>query len=339
MSKHDGKGKSNNPNAYTIETLQRMADYFELSRDQWRSNAYRKAVGALKNQDRKISTAKEAFEIPFIGKSIADKVEEIVSTGRLRRLENAALEPNDKILRNFMKIYGVGLRQATKWVDQGHRTVADLLSKASLTKNQKIGIEHLEDFQTRIPRGEMYRHDQYVREVCARIDSALQITIGGSYRRGAENSGDVDFIITKPNCSAEALRTTVLEAVIPRLFKNGYLKVELATTAKDDGSKWHGAATLPGETVWRRIDLLLVPWGEIGAALLYFTGNDIFNRSMRLLASKKGMRLNQRGLWKDVMRGPNRSRITQGILVEGKDERKIFEVLGVPWRPPHHRIC
>ena len=39
MSKHDGKGKSTNPNAYTIEILQRMADYFELSRDQWRPMA------------------------------------------------------------------------------------------------------------------------------------------------------------------------------------------------------------------------------------------------------------------------------------------------------------
>jgi len=40
----------------------------------------------------------------------------------------------------------------------------------------------------------------------------------------------------------------------------------------------------------------------MGVALLYFTGNDIFNRSMRLLTSKKGMRLNQHTLFKDVMR-------------------------------------
>ena len=301
--------------------------------------AYRKAVGALKNQDRKISTAREAFEIPFIGKSIADKVEEIVSTGRLRRLENTTWEPSDQVLQLFMKIYGVGLRQATKWVDQGYRTISDLLDKASLTKNQEIGIHHLEDFQTRIPRGEVDRHDQYVRKVCTQIDSTLQITIGGSYRRGADDSGDVDFIITKPDCPIEILRTIVLETIIPHLFEKGYLKVGLATTAKEDGSKWHGAATLPGETTWRRVDFLLVPWEEMGAALIYFTGNDIFNRSIRLLASKKGMRLNQRGLWKDVMRGPNRSRMTQGTLVEGKDERKIFDILGVPWRPPHHRIC
>lgn len=51
------------------------------------------------------------------------------------------------------------------------------------------------------------------------------------------------------------------------------------------------------------------------------------------------MRLNQRGLFKDVLRGSNRERLCQGTLVEGKDEKKIFEALGVPFRPPEHRIC
>lgn len=73
--------------------------------------------------------------------------------------------------------------------------------------------------------------------------------------------------------------------------------------------------------------------------MIYFTGNDIFNRSIRLLASKKGMRLNQRGLWRDVIRGPNRERVTQGTLVEGKSEKKFFQILGVPWRSPQHRLC
>jgi DNA polymerase IV len=82
-----------------------------------------------------------------------------------------------------------------------------------------------------------------------------------------------------------------------------------------------------------------VPEEEMGAALLYFTGNDIFNRSMRLLASKKGMRLNQRGLYRDVIRDRNRQKINEGTLVEGRDEKKIFDVLGVPWREPTERIC
>ena len=339
MSKHDGTSRLEGPNARTLEVLQKMADHYERIQDHWRSIAYRKAIGALRKQNTRITTAKEAFAIPFIGKRLADKIEEIVWTNKLRRLDNTTLEPNDEVLQLFVKIYGVGFAQATKWINQGHRSLNDLLSKAQLTKNQKLGIEHFDDFQARIPRQEAYGHDQYVRNACNKIDVSIQITIGGSYRRGAAESGDVDFIITKPDCPIEILRTIILESLIPRLFQTGYLKVGLATTSKQNGTKWHGAAALPGTSVWRRIDFLLVPWEELGAALIYFTGNDIFNRSIRLLASKRGMRLNQRGLWKDVVRGKNRQRMTQGTLVEAKNEKKIFELLGVEWRPPEHRIC
>ena len=339
MLKHDGTGKPGNPNARTIEVLQQMADYYGRVYDHWRLIAYRRAIAALRKQESKVTSAQQALALPFIGQRLAEKIEEVVWTNSLRRLEKTTSEPYHEQLESFLSIYGVGFAQAAKWIDQGHRTIHDLLTKVQLTKNQKIGIEHYEDFQACIPRQEMTRHNQFVRNICGEVDASIQLTIGGSYRRGAAGSGDIDFIVTKDECSIEILRTIMLERVIPRLFDEGYLKVGLGTTAKESGSKWHGAAALPEATIWRRIDFLLVPWEEIGAALIYFTGNDIFNRSIRLLASKKGMRLNQRGLWKDFIRGKNRERITQGTLVEGKDEKRIFELLGVPWRPPQHRIC
>lgn len=339
MQKHDGLDKAENPNGRTIEVLQQMADYYERIKDHWRLTAYRRAIAALRKETRKILTKEEAFIIPFIGERLAAKIEEIVWTNRLRRLENANLEPNDLILQKFMKIYGVGYIQASLWVDQGHRTLSDLASKAPLTKNQKIGIDHYDDFLQRIPRTEVTEHDTLVRTFIRALDPTIEVTIGGSYRRGAASSGDIDFILTKPDCTPTTLRTLVLDTIIPHLFASRYLRASLAVTSASNGSKWHGAACLPHTTIWRRIDFLLVPWEEMGAALIYFTGNDIFNRSIRLLASKKGMRLNQRGLWRDVLRGKNRERITQGSLVEGRSEERIFEVLGVPWRRPEHRIC
>jgi DNA polymerase IV len=131
----------------------------------------------------------------------------------------------------------------------------------------------------------------------------------------------------------------VTEQLMPALFTQGFLQVGLAVTSRDDGTKWHGASCLPHLQIWRRIDFLYVPSEELGAALIYFTGNDIFNRSLRLLASKRGLRLNQRGLYSDVLRGKGRVKLTEGTLLEGKSERRIFEILGVPWRPPEHRIC
>ncbi|KAL8929939.1 MAG: hypothetical protein Q9208_001083 [Pyrenodesmia sp. 3 TL-2023] len=330
------------PNARTIEILQKMLEYYGRTQDQWRTLAYRKAISALKNQPHKITTKEAALAIPNIGARLAAKIEEIAFTDRLRRLDNTSLDDRDTALQLFLRIYGVGPALASTWIERGHRSLADLRSSASLTKNQLIGIDHIEDFALRIPRQEVERHGQIVRSAIAKVDPTIEVTIGGSYRRGAADSGDVDFILTKPDAAIETLRTLILDTVIPRLFASHYIKARLAapSSSSSSGSKWHGCACLPGPSQpWRRIDFLFVPHEELGAALIYFTGNDIFNRSIRLLAGRKGMRLNQRGLWRDVLRGKGRERITQGSLVEGRSERRIFEILEVPWRPPNHRIC
>jgi len=146
-------------------------------------------------------------------------------------------------------------------------------------------------------------------------------------------------MLTKKDAENREMRGA-LDSLINELTRIGFLQCGLAVPhGRDDGSKWHGASKLKDGLPWRRIDFLIVPWAERGAALLYFTGNDIFNRSIRLLASRKGFRLNQRGLYKDVLRGPRRQRITDGALVEGESEEKIFELLGVPFRPPEQRCC
>lgn len=341
MKKSDGDPDSEAPNAYTIEVLQKMYEYYERIQDHWRILAYRKAITALKRQKAHITSKEQALAIPNIGNRLADKIEEIIWTGRLRRLDSTELEPHDEALQRFLKIYGVGYNQARAFVAKRYRTLEDLKTKASLTKNQLIGIERYDDFQTRIPRDEIGRHATLLRSVLRKVNPDIEVTVGGSYRRGAATSGDIDYIITARNTSMSIVRSQVLGEMMPRLWANRYLKCVLADMSPVDGTKWHGAAVLPGTSppVWRRIDFLLVPHEEFGAALIYFTGNDIFNRSIRLLAAKKGMRLNQRGLWKDVIRGPERGKATDGTLVEAQSERRIFDILGVPWRPPEHRNC
>lgn len=339
MRKYGQSSGSENPNMRTIEVLQQMLDYYRRTADHWRVIAYRKAISALRKQPKNIISRSQALSIPGIGVRLADKIEEIVWTNRLRRLENASCTREDRALQEFLGVYGVGISQASKWVAQGHRSLEDLRTKVSLTKNQKIGLEHYHDFAQRIPRDEVAAHGEIVRKAVQKVDPDMQVIISGSYRRGASDCGDIDVLITKPDAKIDTIRTIMMDTVVPKLFKQGFLQASLASTSRGDGCKWHGASVLPGSKVWRRIDLLYVPGSEIGAALIYFTGNDIFNRSMRLLASKKGMCLNQRGLYTDVLRGEQRVKLARGRLVEGRDEKRIFEILGIPWRPPEHRIC
>jgi DNA polymerase IV len=341
MHKNDGTASTGNPNARTVEILNEMAKYYDRMHDNWRTVAYRKAISALKKHPVHIVTKEEALKINGIGERLATKIEEIAYTNRLRRLESTMDDPADKIMQTFMQIYGVGHRQASTWFNAGFKTIDDLKASAKLTDNQRIGIDHFEDFNRRIPRDEVAEHHNIVQRAAQEVDPTLEATVMGSYRRGATSSGDIDILITKKNGTAAAVHDAFVSRLLPKLFEFKFLKVGLATTSQHDvnGSKWHGASALPDSPVWRRIDFLLVPWAEVGAALLYFTGNDIFNRSIRLLASKKGMRLNQHGLYKNVMRGKDRVKITEGELVESRSEKKIFEILGVPWRPPHHRIA
>ncbi|KAL6873114.1 hypothetical protein J3F83DRAFT_732097 [Trichoderma novae-zelandiae] len=348
-----------NPNARTIQVLQKMNSYYERINDQWRTMAYRKAIGILKQQTVKISTEEEAYRLPSIGRRLAQKIGEIVSTDRLKRLEYAEKEPSDHALQAFLKIYGVGNKVAEQWIAQGWRTLDDVKEHAKLTPSQRIGVERYEDLNTRIPRSEVTALGEVVRRAAGRIDKKVQLIVGGSYRRGAESCHDIDLIVTRPGTESVAALKPFLDKLVDRLERDGFLVARLASSrAGSDGSKWHGCCVLPeasrrmnngndegkGDTahrpIWRRIDFLLVPETELGAALIYFTGNDMFNRSMRLLASKKGLRLNQRGLYRDVLRGAaSRTRGTEGELVERGDERRIFEILGVKWREPWERWC
>jgi DNA polymerase IV len=334
---------SSSPNAGTIAILQEMADYYTRMDDTWRPMAYRKAITTLKSHSTRISTAAEAAKLPNVGKRLADKIEEIALTSRLRRLDNTKTEPGDQILQLFLGIYGVGISQASSWLSQGYTTLDDLLAHANLTENQRLGIVHYEDFQTRIPRQEVSALGKIIETTARRIDGEVRITIGGSYRRGAETCGDIDILVTKPGTSSCSELSPFLRDLVAELRNSGLLVAALAVGRTEQSSKWHGCCVLPSlpveQRVWRRIDFHLAPASELGAALIYFTGNEIFNRSIRLLASKRGMRLNQRGLYRDVMRGPGRVKLNEGELVEGADERKIFAALGVPWRGPEERIC
>lgn len=339
MHKHTGASGDQGPNAQTLSVLQELADYYEQTRDQWRSKSYRQAISALRKHPTKVTTKEEGMRVFGIGTSIAEKIEEIVRTSHLRKLDSTKMDERQQILNKFLKIYGVGIHAAERWASAGYKTLDDLLQKAELTDNQRIGIAHYDDFNTRVPRAEVETHAATVTQALEGLDKGYKSYTMGSYRRGAQNSGDIDLLITKPGASIHEIRTTVMDRLVPLLTQQGFLVAALAQTSQADGTKWHGASCLPDSSIWRRIDFLLVPEEELGAALLYFTGNDLFNRSMRLLASKKGMRLNQRGLYKDVLRDYGREKLSEGTLVEGRDERKIFEALGVPWRPPEHRIC
>lgn len=255
-------------------------------------------------------------------------------------------------------IYGVGSTTARQWVQEGVRTLDDALARADLTHNQRIGITHYNDFNAKMERAETEQHYNIVKTVVKKLDADAMVECMGSYRRKAELCGDIDIIITLPiglepdeKKALERLRELLLNTIVI-LSQQGFLKCTLAgpdpeaydynvplmLDSESSINKWYGASTIPSmKGVWRRIDLLVVPPDEIGATRIYFTGNGLFNRTMRLLAQHKGMSLTQHGLFRDVKRGKRGEKLSEGELIESKSEHRIFELLKIPYREPEER--
>ncbi|KAJ6145088.1 hypothetical protein N7470_008983 [Penicillium chermesinum] len=189
MEEYNPAARRDNPNSRTIDVLQQMLDYYTRNADHWHILGYRKAIAALRRQTQKITTRTQAQMIPGIGPRIADKIEEIVLTDHLRQIDNTSNTEEDRIIQEFLGIYGVGLRQASDWVAQGYRSLSDLRDRAPLTKNQQIGVDRYHDFALRIPRKEVEAHGAIVCQAVQTADKDMQVIVAGSYRRGALDSG------------------------------------------------------------------------------------------------------------------------------------------------------
>lgn len=332
------QGNDFHGNDKVIRLFSLMQEHYAAEGEQFRAKAYRQAISTLKKQDKPIRTSSEAIKLPGIGKRLADKIEEIVTTGHLKRLEDAEKDESAKVLSMLTKIYGVGRKTATKWYAEGTKSLEDAAKRPDITDAQRIGIEHYNDFNDPIPRETVDKHYQVVKDAVANIDPKAEVYCMGSFRRGAKYCGDIDIILTKEGAGNNDLQP-VLSETLRILDEKGFVKCTLSGE-KDDKSRWYGASAIEEDPTWRRMDILLVPWAELGAALIYYTGNDIFNRSVRLLAAKKGYRLNQHGIYKDPFantaygRRPKESPLD---LVEANSERKIFDLLGLPYLKPTDR--
>ena len=129
----------------------------------------------------------------------------------------------------------------------------------------------------------------------------LDFFVCGSIRRGSEEVGDIDLIVVGeyPTDDKEC----------EKFFETGGSK---ARTYSYYGTQINMWKTTP--------DLL-------GAAILYATGSGMFNRRIRTLCQRQGMKLSQNGL----------SERESGKIVSGETEKQIFNKIGLKYIPPSYR--
>lgn len=328
-----------NLNAHLTDPLEEMMEFLDVERDVWRQYMYKKVVMSLKTMRRRVCSVKDFKDVHWVKGRLRDKVTEILETGRLAKLDAKKRNPRLCALVEIARVWGVGPVTAAKLYGQGYKSVADLRKPAAakvLTAQQQIGVKHYEDILTKIPRAEVHQIEQVVvNEVRKMIPNAIALACG-SYRRGKLSSGDCDVLVTNPDADT----CDILPELLQRLHASGFLTDDLTHYQKQKTGgcdTYMGVCRVSKDLPHRRLDIKIYPRHFFGFAILYFTGSDHFNRSMRLFANKNGWSLSDRALTR-VMR-VNGTKVRLGDSVICESEVDVFIALGLEYKDPTERNC
>ncbi len=145
------------------------------------------------------------------------------------------------------------------------------------------------------------------------IKGVGQVTVAGSFRRRKETVGDLDIIVTFTKGCAGSKTTTAI-------FRD-ILKFEAISQIVSEGPTRATIKLYNG----LQIDIRIVPTGSYGAALYYFTGSKAHNIAIRSIAQKRGLKINEYGVFKKNKR------------IAGRTEDEIFNCLNLSYIEPELR--
>jgi DNA polymerase (family 10) len=294
--------------------------------------SYRRAADMIENLYPEIDEIYKAerisglLKLPSIGKAIALKLEEYVTTGKIGYYED--LKKNIQFnIREFMNLEGIGpktvmaLYKALKI-----RNISELEKAALDGKIRKIGgfsqkreeiilkrIQFLKKGKERRLIGEIYPLVKEIENRLESIEGVRNATAAGSFRRMKETVGDVDFLASV----AENHKGTAKAMII-----DYFTKMPEVRDVIGKGS----AKTFVRLRNGLQADLLVVPDDSFGAALQYFTGSKEHGVAVRKVALSRGLKLNEWGVFDD-----------KNNRVAGRTEEEVYHALGLEWIPPEIR--
>lgn len=297
-------------------------------RELFSAKAYAKVIEQLRTLQKPIHSIDDVKDVTGIGKKLKEKIQEILATGSLKAATEARKETNLDSLDILQGIHGVGPVKAKQLVETYNiRSIAELrsaLAKDSTLLNdvQKMGLKYYEDSILRIPRREMLQHETHI---LSALDPRFKGVVVGSYRRGAENSGDIDVLLMLPNSISKKQQGEMFIETVEMLKDTDYIIDTLAQGPK----KFLGYVRLEKGEKARRLDLLMTPEEEFAYAILYFTGSQAFNVAFRSYAQEKGYTINEHTM------KPVQERVLPVPTM--KTEKDIFDFLGLQYVEPQNR--
>lgn len=314
----------------------------EMMMHSFRLKSIQKVTGILKKLDFEITDASDLKGIPGIGEGTRRRIQEILDTGTLAEIKNKYdKKKQQKIdaIQELEQVIGIGSAVAKKMVvKENIRSINDL-KKAIKTGKLKVpdaimlGLKYYGIVEGNIPRKEITDTEKYLAKEAHKIDSELEIMVCGSYRREKTTSGDIDVLVYHPkvktmkhiNNPEQVKLEPYLELFVDHLTDNGFLLDQFTYTSM----KYMGFCKFKKYPV-RRIDIRFIPYNSLATAMLYFTGPYELNTIMRTAAKKRGMILNEYGLYKIDDEGARTS-------VKIKSEKDVFNILGMDYMTPQQR--
>jgi len=296
--------------------------------ERFRAIAYETASRTLSNMQEPVDVLADDFkkldELKGVGESIAQKIIEYLKTGRIStfgKLQKKVPFP----LLELMEIEGFGPATVKLLHEKiGINSKDELIEAINNGKLKGIkGIAEkklenmcralkLESTKTRIPLKEAEQTANELLKIIENIPGVKRITVAGSLRRKKETIGDIDILLIAEN----HLRKKIINKIISlpqveNIIAAGQTKASVQLKIKHI-----------------QVDIRIVTEDEYGAALLYLTGSKEHNIQLRLIAKKKGWKINEYGVFN----------VKTGKKIGGRTEEEIYNLFGLNYIPPEKRL-
>ncbi len=311
-------------NADIAARFEEIADCLEIQgANPFRIRAYRNAARTLGELPREardlLERGEDLTRLPGIGDDLAAKVREIVETGRCSLLERLRKELPPAVTE-LLQIPGLGPKRVkalyhdleVQTAEQLYRAARDSRIRALPGFGEKTELNILQAVEAHVSQARRFKlavAAQYAGTLTAYLQAVPgvdRVIVAGSFRRMRETVGDLDILVTAAADSPVMQRFTAYDEVADVLSA---------------GSTRASVVLKSG----LQVDLRVVAQQAYGAALHYFTGSKAHNIAIRRLAQKRGLKVNEYG----VFRGAER--------VAGGDEASVYASVGLPYIPPELR--
>ncbi|MGH7411206.1 MAG: DNA polymerase/3'-5' exonuclease PolX, partial [Candidatus Methylomirabilis sp.] len=302
-----------------------IADLLEIKDENvFKIRAYRRAAMNLESLTEEIETVAARgglSEIAGIGKELAAKIQQALETGRVEYLEGLRKEIPRGVVE-LISIPGVGPKTAKLLFEklqvnsvEGLEALAQagkLLGlpgiKEKTVENILKGIQVVKKGRERMPLGRALPLAREIIQFLETLPQVKKISMAGSLRRMRETAKDIDLLITSTK-PAKVMEAFTSLPQVAEVLLHGDTK---ATIRHREGIQ---------------VDLRVVEPDCFGAALQYFTGSKAHNIRVRELASRKGLKVSEYGVFKEAT----------GRRIAGATEEEVYGAIGLPYIPPELR--